>query len=149
MIHHVYVDMTSACGDTDHMNTNTDRRNPARSVVACGLAASAAVIGLAVVGPGTASAAPTTSDPGASAATAGTYDKKFVSRYYPTPQTAVIGAQINLYLFNAVRLNGNQACSEQPNPVIKPDTPTGWTATITATCLSDAGTARSAAPVGR
>ncbi|MBJ7291267.1 hypothetical protein [Williamsia sp.] len=130
------------------MTMNTDRRSPARSIV-LGLTASAAVVGIGMVGAGAASAAPTTTDPGASAAVAGTYDKKFVSRYYPTPQSAVIGAQINLYLFNSVRLNGNQACSEQPNPVVKPDTPTGWTAIITATCLSDAGTARSTAPVGQ
>ncbi|MFD0925270.1 hypothetical protein [Williamsia deligens] len=120
------------------MDIAQDRRSIVRSV-AGGLAATAAVAGLVTVGAGAAGAAPATGE--------GLYTKTFTSRYYPTPQSAVIGAEINLYLFNSVRLNGNQACAEQPNPVVKLDKPVGWTATITAICLTDVGTARSGAPV--
>ena len=116
------------------MNTAQDRRPTARTI-ALGVATTAAAAGLVAAGAGAASAAPSAPE--------GTYTKTFTSRYYPTPQSAVIGAEINLYLFNSVRLNGNQACSEQRNPLVKPDKPTGWTATITAICLRDAGTANS------
>lgn len=121
------------------MDIAQGRRGIVRSV-AGGLAVAAAVTGLAAAGAGTVSAAPqSTSD---------LYTKTFTSRYYPTPQSAVVGAEISLYLFNSQRLNGNQACVEQPKPVVKRDTPVGWTATITAKCLPDAGTSQSGDSVG-
>jgi hypothetical protein len=119
------------------MGIAQDRRSIVRSV-AGGIAATAAVAGLVSVGAGTASAAPQSGT---------VYTKEFTVRYHPTPQSAVLGAEIALYYFNSQRLNGNQACVEQPKPVVKPDTPVGWTATVTALCARDAGTAQSAAPV--
>ncbi|MGZ8177550.1 hypothetical protein ACXVUM_06420 [Williamsia sp. SKLECPSW1] len=119
------------------MDIAQNRRSIVRAV-AGGIAATAAVAGLVTVGAGTSSAAPQTEQ---------LYTKTFTSRYYPTPQSAVIGAEVALYFFNSQRLNGNQACVEQPNPAVKLDRPVGWTATITALCLPDVGTARSAAPV--
>lgn len=120
------------------MNIAQDRRSIVRSV-AGGIAATAAVAGLVAVGAGTASAAPQDGKE--------VYTKTFTVKYHPTPQSAVLGAEIAMYVFNAQRLNGDQGCIEQPNPVVKPDTPVGWTATLTALCTRDAGTGRSAAPV--
>lgn len=120
------------------MNIAQDRRSIVRSV-AGGIAATAAVAGLVAVGAGTASAAPQDGKE--------VYAKTFTVKYHPTPQSAVLGAEIAMYVFNAQRLNGDQGCIEQPNPVVKPDTPIGWTATLTALCTRDAGTGRSAAPV--
>ncbi|MCP2159773.1 hypothetical protein LX12_000952 [Williamsia serinedens] len=119
------------------MDIAQNRRSIVRAV-AGGVAATAAVAGLVSVGAGTASAAPQGEQ---------FYSKTFTSRYYPTPQSAVIGAEVSLYFFNSQRLNGNQACVEQPNPVVKLDRPVGWTATVTALCLTDVGTGNSAAPV--
>ncbi|MBT0567596.1 hypothetical protein [Williamsia sp. CHRR-6] len=124
--------------------TTTARTRTLRTAVV-GLAVAATVAGgagVAIAAPD----APKTPDTTATAPTPGTYTKEFVGRYAPTPDIAVIVAQVNLYLFNSVRINGDQACVPQPKPVVKPDT-VGWKATLKATCTGDAGTASSDDPI--